>query len=47
MAAVAALESGLRHAAEAAQAQANKYRTFERGACAASVVANIFQWKAR
>ena len=44
---VAALESGLRHAAEAAQAQATKYRTIERTLCAVSVGANIFQWKAR
>jgi len=44
---VAALEVGLRHAAEAAQQQASKYRTIERTLCAVSVGANIFQWKAR
>lgn len=42
-----ALEFGLRRAAEAAQAQATKYRTVERTLCGVSVVGNIFQWKAR
>lgn len=43
----AALEFGLRRAAEAAQAQATKYRTIERTACVASLGLNVFQWRSR
>lgn len=44
---VAALESGLRHAAEAAQQQAAKYRSIERTACVASLGLNVLQWRSR